>query len=80
MNGKRIATGRITLSQPTIALEIVANDSRMQFVSVPAGAHIQFEGDPNSSGLVGVLFGGQRILMFLEDIQSRGQHVRAQGQ
>lgn len=63
---------RYRLKAPTMAVER-GSDGRMQLVTVPEGAIVQVEGEPQQSGLVDVIFDNRNVAMFFRDIGDRGE-------
>ena len=73
---------RFRLKTDTMGIGTV--DDKRVAVTVPAGAMIEVTGGPraNDMRMVDVRSGGRELVMFLEDVQNRGESVtekRARG-
>ncbi len=61
--------GRYRLKTPTLAL--LQDDGRQVARTVPAGAIVVVDGTLDGDKLVEVQWDGQKLMMFVQDLQSR---------
>jgi hypothetical protein len=76
MLNPRVLTGkRFRLKVPTIGLALV--DDKRIAVPIPAGSIVVVTGGPrpNDMRMVDVLWEGQTLTMFAEDVEKRGEEV-----
>lgn len=62
---------RYRLKTPTLAL--LQDEGRQVARTVPAGAIVEIDGTPNDDKLVKVLWDGQKLMMFVQDLQSKAE-------
>jgi hypothetical protein len=49
----------------------------LTIITVPHGVVLEVVGEPQKSGLVEVLWDGRRVEVFMRDIESRGDSIKA---
>ena len=76
MRNPRVLTGkRFRLKVPTIGLALI--DDKRIAVPIPAGSIVVVTGGPrpHDMRMIDVLWEGQTLTMFAEDVQKRGEEV-----
>jgi hypothetical protein len=76
MLNPRVLTGkRFRLKVPTIGLVLI--DDKRVAVPIPAGSIVVVTGGPrpNDMRMIDVLWEGQTLTMFAEDVQKRGEDI-----
>jgi hypothetical protein len=66
------------IKSPTLGILSIDDDGRRIPVTVPLNAIVKVQGGPlNGNRLVDVLWEGKTIMMFAQDIRSRGVEIRS---